>query len=263
MQNILPLIVFTDLDGTLIDHDTYQWTAAQPALNALGRIKAGVVLASSKTAPEIAALRDAMGLGDWPAIIENGAGCLISQDQTPPENKEYLRIRSALSQIPTRLRRQYTGFGDMTSSEIEKHTGLSAQAAKQAKERAFSEPGRWHGDATQLALFKQALEKLGIRTRDGGRFLTLSFGKNKSDQMARITHHFQPAHTVALGDAPNDVEMLEAADFGVVIPNPKGHELPELTGEKEGRIMRASEAGPVGWNSSILGLLERLDLNKD
>lgn len=30
-------LVFTDLDGTLLDHDTYSWEAARPALDRLKR----------------------------------------------------------------------------------------------------------------------------------------------------------------------------------------------------------------------------------
>ena len=71
----LPLLVFSDLDGTLIDHHSYDWSPAMPALAALGSIGAGVVLASSKTAAEIDLLRRDMGLEDWPAIVENGPGC--------------------------------------------------------------------------------------------------------------------------------------------------------------------------------------------
>ena len=48
----VPLLVFTDLDGMLIGHETYSWEAARPALNPLRTIGAGTVLASSKTAPE-------------------------------------------------------------------------------------------------------------------------------------------------------------------------------------------------------------------
>lgn len=263
MQNALRLLVFTDLDGTLIDHDTYQWAPAQPALCALSRIHAGVILASSKTAPEVNALREALDLADWPAIIENGAGLLPAHGQSAPDGHEYHQIRSALAQIPNALRRHFTGFGDLTPAEVEKVTGLSTTAATQAKERAFSEPGLWHGTENELSEFKNALQALGISTRDGGRFLTLSYGKNKSDQMAAIVTRYAPTHTIALGDAPNDVEMLEAAEFGVVIPNPNGRALPKLVGEAKGRIIRAPETGPAGWNAAILGLLEKLDLQKD
>lgn len=30
-----PLLVFTDLDGTLLDHESYDWSPARPALNRL------------------------------------------------------------------------------------------------------------------------------------------------------------------------------------------------------------------------------------
>ncbi|ABG33185.1 mannosyl-3-phosphoglycerate phosphatase [Roseobacter denitrificans] len=260
MQDAPPLLVFTDLDGTLIDHDTYEWAAARPALDALSRVSAGVVLASSKTAPEVSALRAQLQLGAWPAIIENGAGVVPAHTHATPDPDAYQQIRAALREIPDALRQHFTGFGDLRPAEIEKLTGLSAKAAAQARERAFSEPGLWGGDDAALVEFKAALRAFGISTREGGRFLTLSHGKNKSDQMARIINHYKPRHTIALGDAPNDVEMLETADFGIVIPNPKGRRLPELKGEAQGHIIRAQQAGPVGWNTAILGLLERLDL---
>ena len=263
MQITPPLLVFTDLDGTLIDHDTYQWAPARPALDALMQVKAGVVLASSKTAPEINDLRAAMHLEEWPAIVENGAGVLPAHAPKTPEPDEYHRIRAALDRVPDALRRQFTGFGDLTTTEVAQLTGLPAPAAALAKQRAFSEPGVWQGDGRALAGFKQALTTHGISTRDGGRVLTLSYGRNKSDHMAGIIKRYKPLYTIALGDAPNDVEMLETADFGVVIPNPKGHTLPALKGEAGGTMIRAQHAGPAGWNAAILGLLDRLDLQKD
>jgi ribonucleotide monophosphatase NagD (HAD superfamily) len=45
-------LVFTDLDGTLLDHDTYDWTPARDALDRLTRAGIPVVFTSSKTAAE-------------------------------------------------------------------------------------------------------------------------------------------------------------------------------------------------------------------
>lgn len=39
------LIVFTDLDGTLLDHDNYSWQEAKPALDRL-KLKHGPVIIS-------------------------------------------------------------------------------------------------------------------------------------------------------------------------------------------------------------------------
>ena len=49
------LIIFSDLDGTLLDHDDYRWQAADPALARLRAANIPLVLNSSKTVPEILA----------------------------------------------------------------------------------------------------------------------------------------------------------------------------------------------------------------
>ena len=49
------LIVFTDLDGTLLDHDDYSFEAARPALAKLETLNIPVILTTSKTATEVSA----------------------------------------------------------------------------------------------------------------------------------------------------------------------------------------------------------------
>ncbi len=258
MTSKVPLLVFTDLDGTLIDHNTYQWAAARPALEAVHTVGGGVILASSKTAPEIVALRQELGLQAWPAIVENGAGLVLAQAKTVDAATDYAQIRAALYTLSGDMRSRFVGFGDMTTSQVVKATGLTEVAATLAKTRNFSEPGLWRGTADQRVDFETALHAKGITAREGGRFLTLSLGCKKSDQMASIIDAYRPQHTIALGDAPNDIEMLEAADFGVIVANPDHAPLPTLKGEAQGRIIRTSHAGPAGWNTAVLDLLARL-----
>ena len=259
MPTPVPLLVFTDLDGTLIDHHSYDWTPATPALKAIKSIGGGIILASSKSAPEIQKLRAALDLSDWPAIVENGAGTLRPGSDSKANSIEYQKIRSILAKIPSTLRQHFTGFGDLTTDEVVAATGLPRQDARQAKARSFSEPGTWTGTNADRQAFEDALKPHGITAREGGRFLTLSFGCQKSDQMAAIIDQYKPGTTIALGDAPNDVEMLEAADFGVIINNPERSPLPPLQAEAEGRIIRTTQSGPTGWNIAMLDLLKRLE----
>jgi mannosyl-3-phosphoglycerate phosphatase len=254
----LPLLVFTDLDGTLIEHENYSFAPAMEALAALTKMGAGVIMASSKTGPEIAALQYQLDLTQWPAIVENGAGLLEAKEQT--SYKEYAKVRAALDLLPPALRANYIGFGDMTAQEISAVTGLPLEAAILAGKRAFSEPGLWSGSAEGLKVFLEALAKSGVHAREGGRFLTLSLGATKADRMADIIEQYKPRYTMALGDAPNDVEMLEAADFGVIVNNPHRPALPPLAGEATGRITRTDQPGPHGWNTAILDLIARLEL---
>lgn len=258
----LPLLVFTDLDGTLISHSTYQWDAAQPALNALRQIGAGVVMASSKTAAEIISLRQELELESWPAIVENGAGVLPPDCRDVPAGSDYAALRRVLDDLPSELRRRYRGFGDMDTQEIVRLTGLSLDAATRATQRAFSEPGLWSGDVASKSEFLGHLAQNGVSAREGGRFLTLSFGTTKADRMAQIIARYRPRVTLALGDASNDVEMLQTADHGVIVANPHRDPMPPLDGEENGRIIRTTLAGPEGWSHAVLERISRIKLKQ-
>ncbi|WP_406721487.1 HAD-IIB family hydrolase [Thioclava litoralis] len=250
----MKVLVFTDLDGTLLDHETYSYAAALPAIAALKMRGAVIVMASSKTAQEMAVLHRALELGDMPMIVENGAA-LVRPDQMRKDSTVYARLRAALEAVPEDLRRLFKGFGDMSVAEVARSTGLSDAQAAQAKARAFSEPGVWTGSKEQEAAFVSALSQGGVQAKRGGRYLTLSFGGTKAGQMQAVIDRYRPDLTIALGDAPNDREMLEAADIGVIIRNDHGTGLPCLAGEETGRIRRSMAQGPEGWNSAILAIL--------
>lgn len=256
MQRAIPLLVFSDLDGTLLDHETYGWEKARPALRRLAVLGAPVVLATSKTAAETVVLQAKMGLSKYPAIVENGAGLIGRGFSDVSGGEEYQRLRECLDTMPPAMRQPFKGFGDMSVAEVSGMTGLSPEIAELARKRSFSEPGLWSGSESERELFLAALTDLGISARAGGRFLTLSFGKTKKDRMDEVQKLYLPAKTIALGDAPNDVEMLEHADFGFIIANPAHAPLPNLEGEAEGRIMRTTLIGPAGWNEAVNSVLD-------
>lgn len=254
-----PLIVFSDLDGTLLGHGDYSWAPAAGGLRRLRQLGAGVVLATSKTAAEVAPLRDEIGFADWPAIVENGCGLLPPGQAGSKGTKTYRDIRALLRSLPTGFR----GFGDMSAQEVAAATGLPLAAAEKAKDRQYSEPGLWTGTDRAVQAFTAAAAAVGLTARRGGRFLTLSMGGTKADRMEEILTAYSPEHSIALGDAPNDVEMLQRADFGVIVRNDHGPPMPALPGEAAGRIRRSELEGPRGWAEAISHLLLELELIKD
>ncbi len=78
------LLVFTDLDATLLDHETYDWRPAQPALDELRRRGIPVIFNSSKTKAEQLALRAEIG-NEHPFIVENGAAVYFPRDYFGPQ----------------------------------------------------------------------------------------------------------------------------------------------------------------------------------
>lgn len=253
------LIVFTDLDGTLLDHSSYDYAPAQPTLERLLRQQIPLVLASSKTASEMVPLRRKLRFEHCPLICENGAGVVAAGDTPDGNTGDYLRLRAELEVVSPAIRAKFEGFGDMTPARVSAVTGLSKGQARLAVQRAFSEPGIWTGTAAEQEQFLSKLAARGITARRGGRFLTLSFGGTKADQMGRICAELERSTMIALGDAPNDTEMLKAADYAIVLPNAHGHPVSVAT-DKTLSVIHADQPGPIGWNASLGAVLTELGI---
>ncbi len=254
------IVVFSDLDGTLLDHRTYLYDAAQPALTRLRDSGIPLVLVTSKTAAEVAPLRAHMGFAHCPAIVENGGGVLEPFVERPVEHRSHDRLLEDLASLPPELRGRFVGFSDMDAEDICRHTGLSLAAAQRAARRDFSEPGLWQGNTAGRRAFLQALAAKGMVAHQGGRFLTLSYGGDKGTRMLEIASRYRHNGllTIALGDAPNDAAMIAAADYGVIVHNPEHAGPGPVEGEAEARVVRTGLAGPAGWNKAVIGLLDRL-----
>lgn len=259
MTDLRGVLVITDLDGTLLDHETYAWADAAPALDLLRASGAGLILASSKTAAEIAPLRDEIGFAGWPSIVENGSGLFEPGHDLSDENDTYLKLRKTIKSLPDGFR----GFGDMTDDEVAARTGLPHSAASRARARQFSEPGLWTGSPDSLITFLEAAKEASLVAQQGGRFLSLSFGSTKADRVKEMINRYRPTHTIILGDAPNDVGMLGLADFGVIVANPAKNAMPRLPGEDTGRIRRTAKPGPAGWSDAVHDIIEDLEDTED
>ena len=252
-------LVFTDLDGTLLDHHTYSFEAALPALQALKERNIPVILNSSKTRAEILEIANQLGLPT--AIIAENGSLIAFPDQADPVilGSSYTFICEQLDQIRKAHTFDFQGFHDWDAAQISKVTGLSIESSKLSSQREASEPLLWNDSDSALQLFKDQLAKVGLCVKRGGRFWHVMGDTDKVKAMQHVVEHYhengQPKPTViALGDGPNDQEMISAADIGVIIHNPDGTPLAvdKRTGQK---IIRTDAPGPEGWNATLLALL--------
>lgn len=111
------LLVFTDLDGTLLDFHTLDWQPAAPWLAKLRDKQIPVILCSSKTASGMQDMQQELGLGGLPYIAENGA---VIQPDVRWENvarfiseKKHDDIWQFLAQVRQDLHLKFTTFDDV------------------------------------------------------------------------------------------------------------------------------------------------------
>jgi mannosyl-3-phosphoglycerate phosphatase len=254
------ILVFSDLDGTLLDHETYSFDAARPALERLRDKNIPLILASSKTEAEMLPIAESIGI-DYPLIVENGAGIARHPAAATHQTDDtYAKIRSVLAALPAELKGLFASFGDWDAETVSDRTGLPVESARLAKERRFSEPGLWSGTEEQRLAFQALLKDEGLMAVQGGRFFTIMPNTSKAERMRELADWYAvqgggAVRTIALGDAANDVAMIEAADTGVIVANPAHVPLPRLAGETDGRTLRTTKPGPSGWNDIILQII--------
>lgn len=256
-------LVFTDLDGTLLDHDDYSFSAAKDALELLRAKSIPLIIATSKTFSEVVGLQKELEIRE-PFIVENGAGIFIPEEcvltNELPFKEDWIKVSKAQSYIELRLffaeiKRDYPvkGFGDMTPEEVMDLTGLSAIEAINAMKRDFTEPFVLE-DHSFAPKIKQAANAEGLDIIQGGRFYHLvSLHQDKANAMLTLSHMYEEYHDkkftkIALGDSANDFTMIRTADVGVLVPLYDG----SFSAIGEGDITKAKYPGPKGWNSFML-----------
>lgn len=266
------LIIFTDLDGTLLDARTYSFEPAIASLKLLREKDIPLIICSSKTRKEIEYYRERLD-NHHPFISENGGGIFIPKDLgfriqdsrfKIEENSKYLIIRlgakySDLRKAVEELQKDgfgVKGFGDMTVEELAEIANMSVDEAMMAKKRDFDEPFVFDGTKTEEQKLLEAILSKGFNFTQGRFFHILGNsdkGKAVSILIGLYRERFGDIKTIAIGDSPNDIPMLEKVDLPVIVKKSDGSYDLRI---KVPRIIKADGIGPEGWNKMVLRLIQ-------
>jgi len=247
--------IFTDLDGTLLEPDGRAVPEAAEALRWLAGRGVPVFAVTSKTAAEIALLvRDLDLCGA--AGFENGAGVTL------PDGGVELHPAAVplpqLVEVASRLR-YATGAPlrtllELDDGELSALTGLAPLELAAARQRRATLPlvvdGEWD-ETLRTALPPEP----ALRVLRGNRFLHLQGDHDKADLVTRLSEMVGNGEglVAALGDSPNDIGLLAAADVPCIVPGPAGAH-PELL-----RRFPAARVGSQphgrGWAALVFELL--------
>lgn len=257
--------MFTDLDGTLLDHKSYSFRGAVCALDLLRRRQVPVVPVSSKTAPEIELWMRQLGLAG-PYIYENGGGIMIPRDFFPDRPRsvvedggswrldvgdDIISVREELLELSRRSGFQYRGFGEMTVEEVARLTGLKGGEVEMCLNRRHDEPFIINGPYDWDVITTEAAG-MGLMVTRGDRFFHAARGCDKGmavDILAGLARQaWGNMATVGIGDSLNDLPLLEAVDTAYLVQKPGGGYDPQIP---QSAARRVAGIGPYGWRRAI------------
>jgi mannosyl-3-phosphoglycerate phosphatase family protein len=256
-----PLLIFTDIDGTLIDFATYSFTEAADTVKEVLARHIPLILCSSKTRAEQESLRQVLAIPD-PFIVENGSAIFIPPGTFPipfahrwVTNWQVIELGVAAATIQAALVavRQETGlvfqgYADLSTAEVAHHTGLTMAAAAHAQHREYSETIVTPLSSEALTQLEAALAQRGLTIVSGGKFYTV-MGAH-SDKGRAVTHltalyrqKLGNIVTIGLGDSANDRPLLMAVDRPYLVQKPDG-----TWQAMDGVAVEwVAAAGPSGW----------------
>jgi len=262
------ILIFTDLDVTLLDEHTYDFSPALPALKLIHSLKIPLILVSSKTRAEIEIWRERLSL-DSPFITENGGGIFFPATFTLPQDCPYEKVNGfdalligrpikEVLEKSSRLKEDFDfkGFSEMPPEEVAAITGLTLEEAILASRREFDEPVVLKNALDDGEIFCRKASDLGLDCMHGGRFFHLSVGSDKGRAVEVLLSIYRklwgPSFSVALGDSPNDIAMLKAVDRAILM---QGKDGTYVEGLDHPDLIRAEGSGPKAWNRVVLSIL--------
>lgn len=266
---MIPFLLFTDLDGTLLDHHSYRADTALPALQLLKQAGVPVIFCSSKTLEEQQFLQKQLGI-NAPFIAENGSAVCWHEEYfltahqpakmhwegyavhpfSPYSRTEICAILEILGQ-----KQPILGYSSISETALEESTGLSGDALQRANHRLFTEtltrPSLAETSAANA--LKRSLARHRLTMTKGGRFWTVqASGVNKGTAVKWLTRLYRQATgskipVVAIGDSPNDQPMLKAANMAFLVRNHQGH-WAEMDLK---HLVRINQTGPEGFVEAV------------
>lgn len=266
------IILFTDLDGTLLDEQTYSADLSLPALRDLQANGVSIVFCSSKTRAEQEVIRQELGVTD-PFIVENGSAVIVPPDTVKIEGgnaasdgnkvlmlgKPLAELRTILKQVVAITGVAYQSFYDLSPEQIAQITGLDLESAQRAKVREFSETIVTKFNPSDLEIFIRECELRDLQCTFGGRFLSVTGkGADKGRAVQALAQHYRSQFgdviTIGVGDSPNDAPMLQEVDFPYLVQRPDGQ---WRKGADVTNLTKVPAIGPLGFAKMVKGVKQR------
>jgi len=257
-------VVFTDLDGTLLDSVTYSYEESLTEINRLKQKDIPIIFCSAKTRAEQEVYRRRMGVFH-PFIVENGGAIFIPQGYFPflfehhkvvggllviELGTSYEEVRKSLDKIRKDGNFHFRSFGDMSAEEVAEMTGLNVELAKLAKQREYDETVMFDVPH-EVNKTLERIKEVGLNWAYGGRFCDVMGDNDKGKAVVIVRNLYckmwGEIKTIGLGDSFNDLPMLSAVDVPILVQK-RDYSWEDI---KLPHLRKVQGVGPEGWSRAI------------
>ena len=258
------VVIFTDLDGTLLDRDTFKFDEIKDYIKSLINKGITIIPNTSKTNAELDNFIKELGF-NIPFITENGSaihGLNLINKNLPDEiilgREKELILKIFQKEAPENLRGKCKFITKMEKNIQVKILGLTHNKLKNALTRKYSIPILFKGNYEQKKNFFNIIKDIGLSLHEGGRVINLCDKVSKVKAMNRVVKILKKTEgivkTIGVGDNYNDLEMLKNSDFPCLVFNDKFL----LDTININNCIVSKNLAPNGWQEVVKMALEKI-----
>jgi len=245
-----PFVIFTDLEGSLLDAVTGDFSPAASMLEKLRRERVPLIPVSTRTIDELEPL--ALQLGVTDAMIVESGGAIARFTKKGWELEACAGsadiLLDVIKEIEDQTGAELTVYSALPREEAARFSGLSGETLIRSANRQFEEP--FVVERGNIEEIIAAADAMGFAVRRGRRFYHLLKKCNEGAAFARLRDELDCVIAVGLGDVPVDAGFLSRSDVPVIIPRPDGTPDAELLASVP-HARLAPAPGPVGWAAAV------------
>ena len=264
MNKKSPIIIFTDLDGTLLHRDTFEFDGIKDYVKDLTSKGIVIIPNTSKTQVEIEDFNKKLNL-NLPFISENGSAIfgLDNINKNFPNNivlsrEKEITFKVFQKKIPENLRSKCKIITKMEKKIQKEIFGLSDKSLKNVLNRSYSTPILFKGNGEQKKDLFKTVKTIGLSLHEGGRVINICDNVSKVKAMNKVLKIIKKTEnkikTIGVGDNYNDLEMLKNSDFACLVFNDKFLMEPININN----CIVSKQSAPLGWEEVVKLALEKI-----
>ena len=266
MKQKKQIIIFTDLDGSLLDKDTFRFDEIEDYFKELISKGIKIIPNSSKTENELLDFNKQYNL-NLPFISENGSsihGLNLIQKDLP--NKVLIsrpadQIYGIYNEnIPPHLKDKITFILKLNSKELQEIFGLPLDKIELALKRNHSLPIQFNGNKIEKNEFIKIMNNAGLTVQTGGRLMNICDNVNKSKAIYKTLELIKKEIddeiiTIGVGDNQNDIDMLRHSNYACLVKN----EDFDSSLINIDNLIKSTEPSPKGWADVIKTAIQKIE----